>query len=101
MTAAHRIELERGFQIRIELSGAILIVDVDATPPEQRDGVLLLATRDRELAEAAVAAVAVRCRDGNGWVLRWPWHGGMRDQGELTAKLAQACVEESARRGAR
>lgn len=90
MTAAARSEseLERRYQIRIEVSGVVHVLDThDASAWD--DGWPVFSTHLEAHAQELVRGIAKRTVDGDGWIVR-AWHGSTRDLGELRHKLGLA-----------
>jgi hypothetical protein len=79
-------ELERRFAIAVEPGGHVRVID-SKSDPRAGDGVRVYSTDSRFEADELVAAIAVRSREGDGWVLPWSWGGSTRDVGELRARL--------------
>jgi hypothetical protein len=106
MSTAPRIESElaRRYQIRIETAadgvGVVHVVDVEAITPEHRDGAILFSAHTRDAADELVAAIGKRTTDGDGWVLRQYWSGGLREHGELSARVAREYCRVLGERGA-
>jgi hypothetical protein len=102
MSTAPRVESELGrrYQIRVDAGGAIRIVDTRTATLEQLDGVVLFSTHEPDVAEAILPVVAWRSREGDGWIVRCPWSGSLRDRGDLMFRLAREYAAELGRRGA-
>jgi hypothetical protein len=97
MSTAPRIEseLDRRYLITVEPSGVVHVYDTDEAVPGStilppRDGWPVFSTYLEEHALELVRGVAVRTRDGDGWILRCPWSGSLRDVGDLRYKLGLA-----------
>jgi hypothetical protein len=96
-------ELERRYQIRIDLigreTGVVHVYDRETTPPEEMHGAIVFSTHTESGAEEIVRCFSKRDRDGNGWVLRQSWTGSGFDVGGMRHEMRVAWTHVLAERG--